>query len=167
MVLAPFFGVMVAGGAGRPCAAEPARLQPRQAHARFLQDSRLWPGFKRLFGLEGWMNLVKGLVKIAIVGMAIWTQLWPERGMLESILTQSPQAVVGDMTHLLFKVLIAALVGAAGDRGAGLFLAAHALHEAQPHVQAGDQGRISARMKAIPPSRPRSARSARSAPGSA
>jgi len=53
--------------------------------------------------------LLKGLIKIAIVGMAIWTQLWPERGMLESILTQSPGAVVGDMSHLLFKVLIASL----------------------------------------------------------
>ncbi len=41
--------------------------------------------------------------------MAIWTQLWPERGMLEAILTQSPQAVMADMSHLLFKVLIAAL----------------------------------------------------------
>ena len=88
------------------------------------------------------MNLLKGLIKIAIVGMAIWTQLWPERGMLESILTQSPAGVVGDMTHLLFKVLMAALAALAGDRGAGLFLAAHALHAAQPHVQAGDQGRI-------------------------
>ena len=35
------------------------------------------------------MNLLKGLAKIAIVGVAIWTQLWPERGMLEAILTQS------------------------------------------------------------------------------
>ncbi len=53
--------------------------------------SKLSPlaGFKRLFGLEGWINLLKGLVKIAIVGIAIWTQLWPERGGLESILAQS------------------------------------------------------------------------------
>ena len=41
--------------------------------------------------------------------MAIWTQLWPARGMLEGILSQSPAAVVGDMSHLLFKVLTAAL----------------------------------------------------------
>jgi flagellar biosynthetic protein FlhB len=66
-------------------------------------------GFVRMFGPDGWMNLVKGLCKMAVVGVAIWTQLWPERGMLESILTQSPGAVVGDMNHLLFKVLIAAL----------------------------------------------------------
>jgi len=66
-------------------------------------------GLARMFGPEGWMNLLKGLIKIAIVGMAIWTQLWPERGALESVLSQSPGGVVGDMNHLLFKVLIAAL----------------------------------------------------------
>ena len=79
-----------------------------------------------MFGLEGWINLLKGLLKIAIVGVAIWTQLWPERGMLEAILTQSPGGVVGDMTHLLFKVLIAALSALAVIAGAGLFPAAHA-----------------------------------------
>jgi flagellar biosynthetic protein FlhB len=66
-------------------------------------------GFGRLFGLEGWLNLLKGLIKIVIVGLAVWTQLWPERGMLESIMSQTPAGVVGDMSHLLFKVLIAAL----------------------------------------------------------
>ena len=100
-------------------------------------------GFKRMFGFEGWMNLLKGLAKIAIVGMAIWTQLWPERGTLEAILTQSTVSVVGDMSHLLFKVLMAALAALSVIAGAGLFPAVHPLHEAQPHVQAGDQGRVS------------------------
>jgi flagellar biosynthetic protein FlhB len=66
-------------------------------------------GFKRLFGVEGWINLLKGLAKIAVVGVAIWTQLWPERGGLESILNQSTVAVLGDMSRLLFKVLMASL----------------------------------------------------------
>jgi flagellar biosynthesis protein FlhB len=66
-------------------------------------------GFKRMFGVEGWMNLLKGLAKIAVVGVAIWTQLWPERGGLEAILSQSTAAVIGDMSHLLFKVLMASL----------------------------------------------------------
>jgi flagellar biosynthetic protein FlhB len=66
-------------------------------------------GFKRLFGAEGLMNLVKGLIKMAIVGIAIWTQLWPERNILDSILSQSTADVAGDMSHLLFKVLMASL----------------------------------------------------------
>lgn len=66
-------------------------------------------GMKRLFGLDGWVNLIKGLIKIAIVSAAIWTQLWPERAGLEAMLTQSPAAVAGDMMHLVYKVLIATL----------------------------------------------------------
>ena len=78
-------------------------------------------GFKRLFGLEGWVNLLKGLAKIAIVGVAIWTQLWPERGMLESMLTQSTGGVMGDMSHLLFKVLMASLAALAVIAGLDYF----------------------------------------------
>jgi len=76
-------------------------------------------GFKRMFGVEGLSNLAKGVVKIAIVGAAIWTQVWPERGTIGNVLDTSPAGVAGDMSHLLFKVLIAALAAlaviAAGD----------------------------------------------------
>jgi len=51
--------------------------------------------------------------------------------------------VAGDLSHLLFKVLMAPLASTGRDRGAGLFLAAHALALPQPYVQAGDQGRVS------------------------
>jgi flagellar biosynthetic protein FlhB len=108
IVLAPFMGVMLtAAVAGHVLQSKPAfnleKLMPSFSKLSFLS------GFSRLFGLEGWITLVKGLIKLAIVGLAIWTQLWPERGILEGILTQSPQAVMADMSHLLFKVLIAAL----------------------------------------------------------
>jgi flagellar biosynthetic protein FlhB len=108
LALAPFAGVMVAAS----LAGHLLQSRPGFSPAKLIPDfSKLSPlaGFKRLFGLEGWTNLLKGLSKIAIVGMAVWTQLWPERGMLESILSQSPMGVVGDMSHLLFKVLEAAL----------------------------------------------------------
>src|ERR1700734_834524 len=108
IVLAPFMGVMLtAAVAGHVLQNKPPlnleKLIPSFSKLSFLS------GFSRLFGLEGWITLVKGLIKLAIVGMAIWTQLWPERGILEGILTQPPQAVMADMSHLLFKVLIAAL----------------------------------------------------------
>ena len=108
MLLAPFMGVMLAASvAGHVMQSRPS-LNPDKLAPDFSKLS-IPAGLKRMFGPEGWINLLKGLIKIGIVGMAIWTQLWPERGMLESILTQSPGAVVGDMDHLLFKVLIAAL----------------------------------------------------------
>ncbi|MCX7280799.1 MAG: EscU/YscU/HrcU family type III secretion system export apparatus switch protein [Alphaproteobacteria bacterium] len=70
---------------------------------------------------EGWINLVKGLAKIAIVGVAICTQLWPERGGLEAILNQTAGMVVSNMMHLLFKVLMAALSALAVIAGADYF----------------------------------------------
>lgn len=108
LILAPFMGVMLAAG----LAGHLLQNRPGFHLDKLLPDfSKISPlsGFSRMFGLEGWVNLLKGLIKLAIVGVAIWTQLWPERGMLEAILTQSPQAVVSDMNHLLFKVLVAAL----------------------------------------------------------
>ena len=108
LALAPFVGVLIAAA----LAGNLLQSRPGFTPARLLPDfARISPlaGFGRLFGLEGWINIIKGLAKIAIVGMAIWTQLWPERGMLESILSQTPMGVLADMSHLLFKIMIAAL----------------------------------------------------------
>ncbi|HVW72724.1 MAG TPA: flagellar biosynthesis protein FlhB, partial [Rhizomicrobium sp.] len=116
----PIFGVMaLAALAGHVIQARPGFNADRLAP----DLSKLSPlaGFKRMFGLEGWMNLAKGLLKIAIVGAAIWTQLWPERGHLEAILGQSTADVVGDMGHLLFKVLIASLSALGVIAGADYF----------------------------------------------
>jgi len=109
MAVAPFFAVMIAAGvSGHMLQSRPSFSLDKIA-PDFSKVSPL-AGFKRLFGVEGWMNLVKGLAKIAVVGVAIWTQLWPERNGLEAILSQSTAAVAGDMTRLLFKVLMASLV---------------------------------------------------------
>jgi flagellar biosynthetic protein FlhB len=121
IVLWPFFGVMLAAALGGHV------LQSRPGfHVDKIKPdlSKISPiaGFKRLFGLEGWINLLKGLIKIAIVGVAIWTQLWPERGILEAIMTQSPIGVAGDMDRLLFKVMIAALSALGVIAGADYFL---------------------------------------------
>ena len=106
--LGPFFGVMILAG----LAGHVLQSRPGFNFDKIAPDfSKVSPmaGFTRLFGAEGWMNLVKGLIKMAIVGVAIWTQLWPERGILEGILSQSTASVAGDMSHLLFKVLMASL----------------------------------------------------------
>jgi flagellar biosynthetic protein FlhB len=120
MALAPFFAVMVVAGlAGNLLQSRPG-FSPSKIVPDFSKVSPM-AGFKRLFGVEGWMNLVKGLAKMAIVGVAIWTQLWPERGGLEAILNQSTAAVVSDMSHLLFKVLMAALSALAVIAGLDYF----------------------------------------------
>jgi flagellar biosynthetic protein FlhB len=108
LILAPFFAVTMGAALGGHVLQNRPGFSPERIMPDFSKVSPL-AGFHRLFGPDGWMNLLKGLIKMAIVGIAIWTQLWPERGGLESILTQSTGAVVSDMGHLLFKVLMAAL----------------------------------------------------------
>jgi flagellar biosynthetic protein FlhB len=120
LTLAPFFGVMMlASVAGHLIQGLPTFNFDKVA-PDFAKVSPM-AGFKRMFGIDGWMNLVKGLAKMAVVGVAIWTQLWPERTHLEAILTQSTGAVLTDMSHLLFKVLMAALSALAVIAGADYF----------------------------------------------
>jgi len=121
MILGPFFLLVVAAGLGgnliqhRPVFTF-ERIKPD------LSKLSLTAGLKRMFGMDGLANLAKGLIKIAIVATAIWTQVWPERAALESVLSQSPQGVAGDMSHLLFKVLIAALAALAAIAAGDYFL---------------------------------------------
>ncbi|HWA04168.1 MAG TPA: flagellar biosynthesis protein FlhB [Rhizomicrobium sp.] len=119
--LGPFFVLVMAFGLGGNL----IQHRPVFTFERIKPDfSKLSPaaGFKRMFGLDGLSNLLKGLLKIGIVGAAIWTQVWPERSMLESVLGQSPMAVAADMGHLLFKVLMAALAALAAIAAGDYFL---------------------------------------------
>src|SRR5215475_12747281 len=61
--LAPFFAVMIAAG----LAGHVLQSRPSFSFDRIAPDlSKISPlsGFKRLFGIEGWINLVKGLAKM-------------------------------------------------------------------------------------------------------
>ncbi len=117
-ILGPVFAVMMAAAvAGHVLQARPS-FTPEKIVPDFAKLN-IFAAFTRMFGMDGLMNLGKGLLKIGLVGFAVWTQIWPERTMLESVLEQSPMGVVEDMSHLLFKVLMAALIAlaaiAAGD----------------------------------------------------
>jgi flagellar biosynthetic protein FlhB len=111
-ILAPVFAVMMAAAVGGHLIQGTPTFSLEKIKPS-LSKLSLVSGFKRIFGIEGLSNLVKGLAKMLIVGFAVWTQIWPERNMLESVLNQTPMGVVGDMDHLLFKVLIAALAALA------------------------------------------------------
>ncbi len=75
-ILGPFFALMVAAGLGGNL----IQHRPVFTFDRIKPDFSklsLGSGLKRMFGIEGLSNLAKGLIKIAIVGIAIWTQVWP------------------------------------------------------------------------------------------
>jgi len=86
--------------------------QPLFAPERIMPDLSkisLQAGLRRLFGMEGLSNLVKGLLKIVIVGAVVWATLWPMRGQLSAAIDETPAALASEMKHLLLRVLIAAL----------------------------------------------------------
>ena len=110
--VAMIFGPPIAFLVATALAAHLLQNRPNFAIERLIPDlGRISPqsGLQRLFGLDGLTNLIKGLLKIAIVGSVVWTTLWPMRGQLSMALDQSPAALVGDMTHLLLRVLMAVL----------------------------------------------------------
>jgi flagellar biosynthetic protein FlhB len=116
-ILAPIFVVMIAAAIGGHVLQATPTFTVEKLKPDF-SKLNLMAGLKRMFGVEGLINLAKGLLKIGVVGFAIWTQIWPERTMLESVMGQSPMGVMGDMSHLLYKVLIAALAALAVIAGA-------------------------------------------------
>jgi flagellar biosynthetic protein FlhB len=121
VIMGPIFGMLMAAA----LASNLLQHRPVLTFDRIKPDLSklsLTAGLKRMFGVDGWVNLLKGLLKIAIVGAAIWTQLWPERGSLEAVLELGPQGVAGDMMHLLYKVLIATLAAMAFIAGADFLM---------------------------------------------
>lgn len=120
-LLAPAVAVIVASAvAGHVLQARPNfvpdRIKPD------LSKLSLLKGFQRLFGLEGVTNLVKGALKVLIVGAVVWTTLWPIRGQLEGLLTEGPTAIASDMSALTVRILIAALAVLGVIAGADYFL---------------------------------------------
>jgi flagellar biosynthetic protein FlhB len=120
-ILAPIFVVMIAAAIGGHVLQAPPTFTVEKLKPDFSRLN-LMAGLKRMFGVEGLINLAKGLLKIGVVGFAIWTQIWPERAMLESVMGQSPMGVMGDMSHLLYKVLLAALAALAVIAAADYFV---------------------------------------------
>jgi len=107
-ILAPIFGLVMA----LALASHLIQHRPVFTTERLKPNfSKLNPlnGLKRMFGFDGVMQLVKGLIKLSIVGAVTWSVLWPERGKLEGLLGQSPMAISSIMIALLLKVLMAAL----------------------------------------------------------
>jgi flagellar biosynthetic protein FlhB len=70
-------------------------------------------GFKRLFGEHGWTEFIKNLLKLGIVGTALW---WgaADAATLARALTQGPAELAGAASSLLGALLATALAAMAG-----------------------------------------------------
>lgn len=107
-IFAPFFILLIMFGLAGNMVQGMPRFTPSRIAPNLSKISPL-SGFKRLFGPDGITTLLKGILKMAVVGLAIWTQLWPQRNGLEAVMTQSPAAVADDMSHLFIRLMMAAL----------------------------------------------------------
>ena len=107
IVAAPIGLLMLAGIAGNVLQHKPVfsaeQLKPN------LSKLSLLSGFKRMFGVEGFTNLGKGLVKMAVVAAAVWSVMWPERGRIAAVLGQGPLDLASDMIQMALKIALAAL----------------------------------------------------------
>lgn len=67
-------------------------------------------GLKRMFGPQGWVNFIKGIGKIILVGAAIALVLWPRRHDLASFPMVSPARMLDEVHEAAILLLIAALI---------------------------------------------------------
>ena len=88
-------------------------------HRPFISTDKIRPdfsklslitGLKRLFGLDGIVNLIKGIIKISLVGTAGFLAVWPERARLASAMDMNPAGIASLSLTLMGKVLIACLI---------------------------------------------------------
>jgi flagellar biosynthetic protein FlhB len=108
-VAGPALGMMMLAAA----AAHLLQHRPGFSTERIKPDlSKLSPmkGLKRIFGIEGVINLLKGMFKISAVGLAGFLTLWPERSRIASALDMEPQAMLSLLLALTMKLMVAALV---------------------------------------------------------
>lgn len=73
--------------------------------------SKLSPlaGAKRIFGKQAAANFLKGIAKILVVGTIMATVLWPERGLLDTVIHLDPNLVL-DVTRSLSVKMMSSVV---------------------------------------------------------
>jgi flagellar biosynthetic protein FlhB len=108
VMLGPIFAVLAGMGLASHLLQHRLSISFERIAPNFSKLSPL-SGLKKMFGMDGVINLGKGIIKIAIIGTVLWTVLWPERGNLEALLTHGPAQIASDMIYLIMKLLIATL----------------------------------------------------------
>jgi len=82
---------------------------PQALAPKFSKISPL-AGLQRLFGKQALANLVKGLLKITLIGAIVVALLWPERHRLESLVAVDPAGVLSLIQSLTLQMLGAVVV---------------------------------------------------------
>ncbi len=64
-------------------------------------------GFKRIFGPDALVNFLKGLAKLTLVGVVMFTVLWPQRSSIDAIVRMDVEMLLPHTFSIVMSVLIA------------------------------------------------------------
>jgi flagellar biosynthetic protein FlhB len=108
-LVAPAIGLMMAAGLGGQFMQQGFILSIERIRPDLSKIS-LSAGLKRIFGLDGFVNLFKGIAKLALVGIAAFAAVWPERARFATALDLDPAGILTLALGLMGRVLLAMLV---------------------------------------------------------
>ncbi|MBN8943981.1 MAG: flagellar biosynthesis protein FlhB [Rhizobiales bacterium] len=64
-------------------------------------------GFKRIFGKEAFVNFLKGLAKISIVGTVMFVVVWPQREVIDSLVRMDIEVLLPHSLTIILSLLYA------------------------------------------------------------
>lgn len=67
-------------------------------------------GLKRMFGPQGWMNLLKGVLKLIAIAAATTAAVWPDIHLLEKVGAMDLSAVVAMLLDIATRLFLVALI---------------------------------------------------------
>lgn len=103
----PFLLLMAAGVSGH-LLQNPPVFSPSRLELKFEKLSLL-KGFKRLFGTQSIVNLLKGVTKLVIIGAVAFGVLWPARAKVGHLVSLDPALYLPAARALALKLLGAVL----------------------------------------------------------
>jgi flagellar biosynthetic protein FlhB len=111
LFMTPVFVILIAAG----IVASVAQNVPRIVLSRIMPDaSRISPGsgWSRVFGRQGQIEFLKGVLKFVAVGLVVFTILRSEKETLQNAMITEPQALPGVLLGIGIRLLSAICVAA-------------------------------------------------------
>jgi flagellar biosynthesis protein FlhB len=137
------------------------RARPRRSASAAVDRREIKPdlaklspmkGLQRMFGMQGWVNLLKSFLKMAAITGAMIYAVWPEATAISESGRLDPAGLLAMTQVIAGRLLLAAIIVVGLIAGDGLHLSALDLHAAHAHVAQGRarRGQAAGRRSAHP-----------------
>jgi flagellar biosynthetic protein FlhB len=107
-ILLPTFLVLVAAALASGLIQNGLVIATEQMKPK-LEKISILKGFKRMFSIKSVVELLKGLVKVAIVGSVAVALVWPEMDRIEQTLSLQPLEILGHIHSVAIRLMIGVL----------------------------------------------------------